>query len=555
MPRDRITTVFDSEDRTTGVLNQVNAGLGRFASFAFSPAGVVAGAGAIAGAVVGLTAEYQKEADALSKLSQRTGQRTEELGAIKFAYEQADLSASDLERTYARLNEQDLRLDQVADEIAGIEDVTERTNRLIEIFGERLGPRLATVLSQGSEGLDAYRQRHRDLNLTISQESADAAAALNDNMDNIGRALRGAGRRVGEIAAQTFGPAIVSLAQTFDVIPMSADEETEYALELLRDKASEAHAAGLTFGQALSDPIITELRHIVFEAGYTVDQVSDIFRQGPLREQYLGYLELAENRAFPTPFSRYQDTFTGPERIFDRYTQVGQTPVAPWTFAGPPTLYGYHAGASPDPTDYQSIFTATSDPFDVIGRAERFRALSAALQAASGGGVTYGDPFAIGGGAASRHQYTAPTNVRALSELFRGGRGGPPGGANSRFNAYVQRLTGSGGGLTGYDDIFAVGGGAASRFANAQAYNAHGEFSPVPVDLPTDLRGASGGIRIDGQSLLDASKSNPMSVFVAGVANVAQERRSAEFSFNPAGQLENQGFSSYLESLRLFGQI
>ena len=153
-----------------------------------------------------------------------------------------------------------------------------------------------------------------------------------------------------------------------------------------------------------------------------------------------------------------------------------------------PGLYGRFAGGSPDPTDFQSIYSFGDDPFGVR---ERAAARAAALQSASGGGLTTGDPFAIGGGFPSRYASTDPVNPGAGAE--------------------------------------------------------------VPVTLSADLIGASGGIRIDGESLLNASKSNPLSVFIAGVADVAAERRTAAFSFDPAGQLQNEGLAAYLESLNLRG--
>lgn len=270
MPRSRITTQFAFEDHNASILQRVNRGVADFKNLVFSPAGAIAGAGALAAGIAKITSNYLQNADALQKMSLRTGLSTKELGALKFAFEQADLSSSDLQRTVARLNDQGLTLDDFADRIANIDDISERTSLAVDVLGQRLGPRLLSLLDQGSEGLDRYRQQHERLGLSIDQESAEAAARFNDNIDTINRVVEGAGNRIGQAIVNWSGPILQGIGESLGILPTEARTQAQRTEEAFTSRLTEALLAGETLGVALTDPVIQRLQRMARDAGVNV---------------------------------------------------------------------------------------------------------------------------------------------------------------------------------------------------------------------------------------------------------------------------------------------
>ena len=196
------------------------SGLGASASSAFSGAraaalglgGVVLGAGTAALATV---TSFSQSADELSKLSQRTGESTEKLSALQHGFNLSDLSSGQLEQTLRRLNVrvnearngsekyetalsnmgvslEDLEnlspADQfgvIAEAISNVADKQEQAALSADFFGQKLGPELLTVLEGGQAGLDAFAKDAENLGLVIGQDTADQAAAFNDNLDRM----------------------------------------------------------------------------------------------------------------------------------------------------------------------------------------------------------------------------------------------------------------------------------------------------------------------------------------------------------------------------------
>lgn len=144
----------------------------------------------------------------LKDVSDRTGLTASSLAELKFAAEQSGASLTDVEaalRGMARRGLDVTKFDQVAAEIAAIEDPTERAAAAMEAFGKS-GTNILPMLAD----LQSLRQEARDLGLAPTEESVGLAAALGDTFDklkaiveatayNIGAALAPALLRLGEI--------------------------------------------------------------------------------------------------------------------------------------------------------------------------------------------------------------------------------------------------------------------------------------------------------------------------------------------------------------------
>ena len=418
----------------------------------------------------------------LTELDDKAGDAINSGGDVADAFRRVGLEVEDL-----RGQKPDELLFLIADGLQNIENNQQRVNVVQAIFGDDDGRRLLPLLQQGGDAIRALGDEFASTGQIIDAQSAANAEVVERGMQRISAAVRGGGDRIGQFVTNLIAPAFRRIAN-------ESETQTDAAILALQDKVQEAHAAGLNFGTAMTDPVIIELRRLTEEAGVTVDTIIHEFRRAELvaatreerealrvsgrrratlgRETTAG-VDDAASRALIEGFGNQANEFIAAQEYFLQQ-QVG--------------LYGRFAGGSPDSTDIQSTYWFDDDPFRVR---ERAAARAAALQSTSGGGLTTGDPFAIGGGYPSRYASTDPVNPGAGAE--------------------------------------------------------------VPVTLSADLIGASGGIRIDGESLLNASKSNPLSVVIAGFSDVAAERRTAAFSFDPAGQLQNQDFAAYLESLNLRG--
>lgn len=466
----RIRLLLEARDLASTTVGRVTRGLG---DYKLAAAGAVGVAASLAAAGVAITANYLEQADALGKLSIRTGQQTDELGALLFAFEQADLSASDLERTFTRLNQAGENIDDVADRFRNLEDQTERTNYLVGLFGERLGPRLATVLAQGSEGLEAYRREHERLGLTIDQESARAAERFNDNLDTINRAASGVANQIAMRFVGWASPIAESLIEELPNIQRGASDVIG-VIEGIGTAAdnviSRIYVALEGLGEALRDAV----EGGPFESNTAGSSYADLIRNDSvraarIRDQALGNTGVAG-------FNNSDILLAEIERIIrsqDDYARQNQ---------GRPDRLDFPIGAIPEPT-VEELSRRVAEEI------EKRRAATS--------------------------EYYA--RQRGLYEF-------------SQDNPYNPDF------YNAYPSYPSVGKGV----------------DRIPVDLPATVVGGSGGIRIDGASLADTV----LNVRIVGFGQGGREGdRTADFSVNDAGQLENRAFSDYLESLQLFGEI
>jgi hypothetical protein len=185
---------------------------------------------------VNMVRSVANTADALGKLSTRTGVAVEDLSRLQYAASLSDVSTQELSGGITRLSRsmsdaasgtgeagkafeamgitvqnQDgtLRsqvdvLNDIADRFASYEDGAQKSALAQQIFG-RSGTQLITVLNGGSAALKSMGEESDRLGNTIDQKTAKAAEQFNDNISRLDTA-------VGGLSRQIAGPLIQSLA-------------------------------------------------------------------------------------------------------------------------------------------------------------------------------------------------------------------------------------------------------------------------------------------------------------------------------------------------------
>lgn len=214
--------ILQGEDRTQQALNSAETGLGRLKSTAVSLSASFAtifGAGATV--LAGLAARELKgiadNLDNLSKSAQSVGLTTESLSALRYAAGYAGLESAQLDKALGKLtsraadvfkgNEEaaqafkllgvavkdssgamratDELLGDVAESFAKAKDGPEKTALAIELFGEKIGPKLIPLLNGGRAGLEAMKKEAERLGLVIGGDAAKAAEQFKDELTRL----------------------------------------------------------------------------------------------------------------------------------------------------------------------------------------------------------------------------------------------------------------------------------------------------------------------------------------------------------------------------------
>jgi hypothetical protein len=203
---------------------QAGGGLQAFASPVMALRSALPALG-LAGAATGLVALTKGAlgtAGALSDVADRTGVGAESIQELNFAADQAGVSAGGMERAlegFAKrvgearsgtgslvtaLKDQDAALlanvqsagsteealDLVFRKIAETTNAADRAAIANAAFG-RSGIELLPMLSQGTAGLEAMRQRARDLGIVMSNEMVQAGDAAGDRLAELGTVIKG----------------------------------------------------------------------------------------------------------------------------------------------------------------------------------------------------------------------------------------------------------------------------------------------------------------------------------------------------------------------------
>lgn len=173
------------------------------------------------------------------KGAQRAGLTTEAFSSMAYAAKLADVPIETLEKSMAKLsitladaqqNQKEavelfrrLKLDpkgiQDADalllELAGrfelMDDGVKKTALAIDIFGEKLGPKLIPFLNQGKAGIQDLREEAKRLGVVIDGEAGKQAEAFKDNLEKLKTAGIGASNAI----ATELVPSLVQASEFF----------------------------------------------------------------------------------------------------------------------------------------------------------------------------------------------------------------------------------------------------------------------------------------------------------------------------------------------------
>lgn len=212
--------------RVHGQLNDVNGRVGGLftglgGSFARMN-GMVASVSALlsGGAFVGSVKSAIDLQDEMFKASQKAGVTTEAFSGMAHAAKLADIDTDALTKTYAKLSvtladakdgQKDavellrrLRIDPagladadalllaLAERFESMPDGIRKTAIAVDVFGEKLGPRLIPFLNQGRAGITELRREAEKLGVVVGTEAGRQAEQFNDNLTRLGAASKGA---------------------------------------------------------------------------------------------------------------------------------------------------------------------------------------------------------------------------------------------------------------------------------------------------------------------------------------------------------------------------
>jgi len=307
MPRSRITTTFEAEDRgASAVIQRVSGGMRDFAGLAFGPVGVIAGATAIAAGVTRLTGQYTAAATEVNRMTRSTGANAESVSRLLYAWRSLGLEGDDLDSVLVELNikmqdavdgnadiarafdqtgisverlknlNADDALFAIVDGLQAVNSQSERVNIVDRIFGGDDGRRILPLLEQGSDGIRALGDEAERLGLVLDSESAAGAEAFQRNIQTIERAAQGVGQRAAAAIVNAIGPVVQSVGQSLGVLPDASAAAGHGAEAALLNRLVDAQNAGAKFGDAITAPIIAALQEVQREVGRTAQHAVDI---------------------------------------------------------------------------------------------------------------------------------------------------------------------------------------------------------------------------------------------------------------------------------------
>jgi hypothetical protein len=211
--------------KAKGALKRLSADLGglqTLASRALNFAGI--GSALSIGGIVAMAKSVADTGDAVAKLSKRTGIATESLSKLQYAASLNDVSQQALEKGLAKLartigdvvagtgegaeaftalglsvkdidgkiKPADKVFSEFAQKISELPDGVEKTNLVMKVFGQRVGPELIPLLNAGAAGLAEMGEEAERLGIVIGADLAKASEEFNDNLTRMQTLARGA---------------------------------------------------------------------------------------------------------------------------------------------------------------------------------------------------------------------------------------------------------------------------------------------------------------------------------------------------------------------------
>jgi hypothetical protein len=239
-----------------------------------------AGASAVSGYLAKLTKDALDDADALGKLSYRTGIAVEDLARFEYALGLSDSSLEDFGRGAKNLNTilaateagnqkaataltglgvaatdvtgkarpmNDVILD-VATAFKDLPDGAQKSKAAVDIFG-KAGLSLIPMLNNGADGLATLSTEAEKLGLILGKETTDAAQLINDNLVRLERASAGLGREM----LTALAPALSILTSEMAHNAMEAGEmkgRQELAIAIMKAMLISVRSLGFGFQYA-----------------------------------------------------------------------------------------------------------------------------------------------------------------------------------------------------------------------------------------------------------------------------------------------------------------
>lgn len=137
---------------------------------------------------------------ALVKISDATVKAAAGDADMSKLFKRLGIEAKDAE---GKLRSSDDVLNDLADTFSQLPAGPEKVALAVKFFGERIGPGLLPLLNSGRAGIGELREEFRKLHGVMTDDSAQAAAQFNDNMDRIGAATRGVAATIVNAAMPT----------------------------------------------------------------------------------------------------------------------------------------------------------------------------------------------------------------------------------------------------------------------------------------------------------------------------------------------------------------
>lgn len=207
--------IIAAVDKTKAAFNSVKGGLSSLGGLASSVSGSI-GAIFTGLSVAAFIGQIKKTVDAMEEAhtaAQQVGADTESFTAIEYAALQSNVPVEVLQKSLLKLskivadaragdaNSKELLAGigidpkQVKDSVDGLIQISERFSAMpdginktalaIELFGEKVGPRLIPFLNEGRAGIGALMKEARALGVVVTDEAGAAADEFNDNIDKL----------------------------------------------------------------------------------------------------------------------------------------------------------------------------------------------------------------------------------------------------------------------------------------------------------------------------------------------------------------------------------
>lgn len=225
----------------------------------------------------------------MTAFTKRLGEAAEGSGPAKDALEQLGLSAEELVEL-----EPDVALAKVADAMRGVDDPARKAALAADLFS-RSGIRMTNMLNEGSNGIEALRNRARELGLVLSEDATTDSENFQDSLLNAQSALLGVKNVIGSELIPVVGqmmdgftefvvtnqPQIKEFAETFatglrDSIPIIGEVLTGLgdfagkvgtAAVTVADFVGGWENFGIALGAVMASPAIVAIGGLVVTVG------------------------------------------------------------------------------------------------------------------------------------------------------------------------------------------------------------------------------------------------------------------------------------------------